>query len=57
MISYLTKIFPKPIISRTLLTTTMRCYVHAPAGKRKLDLYQKIREKDMKGIKDNNLSE
>ena len=57
MINYLTKFIPRPLIAFPLFFNNTYCLIHTPQGTRKLDLYQKIKEKDMQGIKNNQLNE
>ena len=57
MINWLTKasrIVPRQF---SFLVYTHRYAIHTPDGPRKVELYQKIKEKEMKGIKDNQLNE
>ena len=58
MINYLAKFIQKaPIFLPLLIRNRTIFQVHAPAGRRKLELYKKIKEKEMRGIKDNKLDE
>jgi hypothetical protein len=56
MISYFTRRVRLHLETFSPLLVRLKYQVHAPGGMRKLDLFKKIKEKELKNIRENQLN-